>query len=45
MQLEDILCSVPILIYPDPTLPYTVITDASGVAVHGAIMQYQGDDH
>ena len=28
---------------PDPKLPYTVVTDASGTAAGGVLMQDQGD--
>ena len=31
------------LIFPDPKLPYTVVTDASGTATGGVLMQDQGD--
>ena len=32
------------LIFPDPKLPYTVVTDASGTAAGGVLMQDQGDN-
>ena len=31
------------LVFPDPKLPYTVVTDASGMAAGGVLMQDQGD--
>ena len=31
------------LLFPDPKLPYTVVTDASGTAAGGVLMQDQGD--
>ena len=42
IKLKDKLCTAPILQFPDPKLPYTVITDASGTAVGGVLMQDQG---
>ena len=42
-QLKDALCDAPMLIFPDPQLPYTVVTDASGTAAGGVLMQDQGD--
>ena len=42
-SLQQRLCEAPILQYPDPTLPYTVVTDASGTAVGGVLMQDKGD--
>ena len=38
-QLKQKLCEAPILRYPDPKLPYTMVTDASGAAVGGVLMQ------
>ena len=31
------------LIFPDPKLPYTLVTDALGTAAGGVLMQDQGD--
>ena len=38
-QLKDALCDSPILVFPYPKLPYTMVTDASGTAVGGVLMQ------
>ena len=43
MDLKSTLCNAPILVFPDPLLPYTVVTDASQHAVGGVIMQDQGE--
>ena len=32
------LCKAPLLIFPNPKLPYTVVTDASAKAVGGVLM-------
>ena len=37
------LCNAPILVFPDPLLPYLAVTDASKHAVGGAIMQDQSN--
>ena len=42
-QLKEALCAVPILLFLDPKLPYTMVTDASGTAASGVLMQDQGD--
>ena len=42
-DLKSALCTAPLLIYPDPKLPYTVVSDASGEAAGGVLMQDQGD--
>ena len=34
---------MPVLLFPYPKLPYTVVTNASGTAVGGVLMQQQGD--
>ena len=41
--LKNKLCEAPILVYPDPAKPYTVVTDASGNAVGGVLLQDHGD--
>ena len=41
-QLKQKLCEAPILRYSDLKLPYIVVTDASGAAVGGVLMQDQG---
>ena len=43
LQMKEALCKAPILQYPDAKLPYTVVTDASGIAVGGVLLQDQGD--
>ena len=42
-ETKTALCNAPILVFPDPLLPYTVVTDASQHIVGGVIMQDQGD--
>ena len=42
-DLKSALCAAPLLIYPDPSLPYTVVSDASGDAAGGVLMQDQGE--
>jgi transposase InsO family protein len=37
------LCSAPILILPDPKVPYVVTTDASGFAIGACLSQDQGN--
>ena len=41
-QLKNALCTAPFLIYPNSKLPYTVVTDASGIAVGEVLMQNNG---
>ena len=41
--MKEAFCRVPILILPDPKLPYTIFTDASSTGVGGALLQNQGD--
>ena len=41
--LKSALCAAPLLIYPDSSVPYTVVSDASGDAVGGVLMQDQGE--
>ena len=42
-ELKTKLSTAPILQFPNPKLPYTVVTDASGIAVGGVLMQDQGN--
>ena len=42
-QLKEPLCATLVLLFPDPKLSYTVVTDASGTAAGGVLMQDQGD--
>ena len=42
-QLNDALCTASVLLFLDPRLPYTVVTDASGSAAGGVLMQDQGN--
>ena len=42
-QLKESLCTAPVLLFRDPKVPYTIVTDASGIAVGGVLMQDQGD--
>ena len=42
-QLKEALCATLVLLFPYPKLPYTVVTDASGTAASGVLMQDQGD--
>ena len=42
-QLKEALCIAPVLLFPDPRLPYTMVTDASGSATGGVLMQDQGN--
>ena len=42
-ELKSALCSVPLLIFLDPKLLYTVVIDASADAVGGVSKQDQGD--
>ena len=37
-DLKSTLCAAPLLIYPDLSLPYTVVSDASGDAARGVLM-------
>src|SRR5260370_20108261 len=41
-KLKQAVSSAPILIIPDPQLPYTVVTDASGYAIGAALCQDHG---
>ena len=42
-QLKEALYAAPVLLFLDPKLPYTVVTNASGIAAGGVLMQDQGD--
>ena len=42
-SLRTALCAAPLLIYPDPSLPYTVVSDAHGDAARGVLMYDQGE--
>ena len=42
-QLKEALCTALVLLFPDPKLPYTMVTDASGTMAGGVLMQDQGD--
>ena len=42
-QLKLAVCSAPILIIPNPLLPYTIVTDASGFAIGSALCQDHGN--
>jgi hypothetical protein len=42
-QLKQAVCSAPILLIPEPNLPYTVISDASGFAIGAALCQDHGN--
>jgi hypothetical protein len=41
-ELKSAMVNGPVLIVPDPKLPFTLATDASGYAVGGALTQDQG---
>ena len=40
--IKEALCATPILLFPNPKLPYTMVTDASGTTASGVLMQDQG---
>ena len=42
-QLKESLCATPVLLFPDPKLPYTIVTNAFSVAGSGVLMQDQGN--
>ena len=42
-QLKEALCAEPVFLFPDPKLPYTIVTNASGTVAGGVLMQDQGD--
>ena len=41
--IKEAFCQAPILIFPDPKLQYTIVTDASGTGAGGSLLQDQGD--
>ena len=41
-QLKDVLCTALVVLFLDPELPYTVVTNTSGLAAGGVLMQDQG---
>ena len=43
LDIESALCQAPMLTYPDPDLEYTVVTEASKIAVGGTLMQGHGE--
>lgn len=42
-KMKAALCSAPILVLPDPELPYVITTDASGFAIGACLSQDQGN--
>ena len=42
-QLEEALCAALFLLFPDPELPYTIVTNASNTTAIGELMQDQGE--
>ena len=42
-EIKFALCATPLLIYPDPSLPYTIVSDTFGDAAKGVLMQDQGE--
>ena len=42
-EIKKQMCSAPVLITPDPKLPYVIFTDASGYAVGACLCQDQGN--
>ena len=41
--LKDALCSVPVLLVPDPAQPFQIVTDASDLAMGAILLQDQGN--
>ena len=42
-DLKFALCAAPLLLYPDPSLPYIVVSNAFGDAAGGVLMQDKGE--
>ena len=42
-QLKESLCVALVLLFPDPKLPYTIVTNAYGTVSRGVLMQDQGN--
>ena len=43
LKVKFALCNAPLLIFPNPHLPYTVVTNALADAARGGLKQDQGD--
>ena len=43
-RLRELLMEYPILRYPDPSKPYTMYTDASGIGWSGVLTQEEPDE-
>ena len=37
-QLKESLCATPVLLFPNPKLPFTIVTNASSIAAGGVLM-------
>ena len=42
-KLKESLCAAPVLLFPYPKLPHTIVTNASGTTASGVLMQDQGN--
>ena len=42
-QLKESLCTAPVLLFPDPKLPYTIVSNESSSTTGGVLMQDQGN--
>ena len=42
-RIKEALCNAPLSQYPNPSLPYVVVTDVSGQAAGGVLKQDQGE--
>ena len=42
-RIKEALCNALLLQYPDPSLPYVVVTDALGQAAGDVLLQDQGE--